>query len=332
VAYIKLDRSALLHNLDIITQRAGGKERIAAVLKDNAYGHGLELMAAMLKEYGITKAVVRTKAEASKIKDRFAYILVLADEPQADPKLTFAINDIEQLHHTPKGSRIELKIDTGMHRNGIAVEQIEEAIEQIVAKELEFVGAFTHFRSADVLSSELFWQERNWQEAKKRIQEACKRHTLSLPHFHSQNSAALFREGLKDDFARVGIAMYGYLEMDGVYEQPPLKPVLSLWAKRIATRWLEKSQRVGYGGDFEAQEAMVVSTYDVGYGDGICRSQRYTKDKEILGRVSMDSIVVEGDEKKICIFDDAKELAHSLGTISYEVLVKLSPFIHRLVR
>jgi len=330
--YIKLDRSALLHNLDIITQRAGGKERIAAVLKDNAYGHGLELMAAMLKEYGITKAVVRTKVEAYKIKELFDCILILADEPKTDPKLTFAINDIEQLHHTPKASRIELKIDTGMHRNGIAVEQIEEAIEQIVAKELELVGAFTHFRSADTLSSELFWQERNWQEAKERIKQACQKYHIPLPHFHSQNSAALFREGLKDDFARVGIAMYGYLEMDEVYEQPPLKPVLSLWAKRIATRRLQKGQRVGYGGDFEAQEAMVVSTYDVGYGDGIFRSQRYTKDKEILGRVSMDSIVVEGDEKEICIFDDAKELAHSLGTISYEVLVKLSPFIHRLVR
>ncbi len=331
MAYIKLDKSALLHNLDIITQRSGGKERVAAVLKDNAYGHGLELMAAMLKEYGITKAVVRTKAEASKIKDRFAYILVLADEPQADPKLTFAINDIEQLQQTPKGSRIELKIDTGMHRNGIAVEQIEEAIEQIVAKELEFVGAFTHFRSADTLSSELFWQERNWQEAKERIKRACQQYHIPLPHFHSQNSAALFREGLKDDFARVGIAMYGYLEMDGAFDQPPLKPVLSLWAKRLSKRRLKKGERVGYGGVFEATKDMVVSTYDVGYGDGIFRSQRYTKDKEILGRVSMDSIVVEGDEKEVCIFDDAKELAHSLGTISYEVLVKLSPFIPKYI-
>ncbi len=327
MGYIKIDKQALFHNLGFIAQKAGSKEHIAAVLKDNAYGHGLELMAVMLQEYGITKTVVRTKEEAYKIKELFDYILILADQPEADPQLTFAINDLEQLKHTPKGSRIELKIDTGMHRNGIAMEQIEVAIEHIVAKELEFVGAFTHFRSADVLSSELFWQERNWQEAKKRIQEACKRHSLPFPHFHSQNSAALFRQGLKDDFARVGIAMYGYLEMDGVFDRPPLRPVLSLWAKRIATRKLEKSQRVGYGGDFEALEAMVVSTYDVGYGDGIFRSQRYTKDKKILGRVSMDSIVVEGDEEEICVFDDAKELAHSLGTISYEVLVKLSPFI-----
>lgn len=331
MAYIKLDKQALFHNLNLIAQKAGSKERIAAVLKDNAYGHGLEPMAKMLQEYGIAKTVVRTKAEASKIKDCFAYILVLADEPESDPKLTFAINDLEQLQHTPKGSRIELKIDTGMHRNGITMDQIEEAIQYITTKGLVLQGVFTHFRSADVLSSELFWQEREWQEAKERIKQACQKYHIPLPHFHSQNSAALFREGLKDDFARVGIAMYGYLEMDEVYEQPPLKPVLSLWAKRIATRRLQKGQRVGYGGDFEASWPMVVSTYDVGYGDGIFRSMRYTKDKEILGRVSMDSIVVEGEEEEICIFDDAKELAHSLGTISYEVLVKLSPFIFRIL-
>ncbi len=332
MAYIILDKQALAHNLQLIAQKAGGKEKIAAVLKDNAYGHGLKIFATLLKEWGVTKAVVRTIAEAMVIQNIFEDIIVLADIPDRLYPFSFAVNDLEALEHFPPKSMIELKIDTGMHRNGIAIEQIEEAIGRIVGKGLRLRGAFTHFRSADVLGSELFWQELNWQEAKGRIERACRSYTIARPRLHSQNSAALFRQGPKDDFARVGIAMYGYLEMDRVFEQPPLEPVLSLWAKRLSKRRLKKGERVGYGGVFEATKDMVVSTYDVGYGDGIFRSQRYTKDKEILGRVSMDSIVVEGDEKEICVFDDAKELAHSLGTISYEVLVKLNPSIARFVR
>ena len=147
---------------------------------------------------------------------------------------------------------------------------------------------------------------------------------MELPHFHSANSAALFRTGIEsDEFARVGIALYGYIEYDEVFDMPPLKPVLSLWARRIATKKLKSGERVGYGGQFEADRDMVVSTYDVGYADGIFRSMRQTAAGPILGRVSMDSIVVEGDREEICVFDDAKKVAKELGTISYEVLVKL---------
>ena len=330
MAYIKIDRSALLHNLDLITQRAGGKGRVVAVLKDNAYGHGLELMAKMLQEYGITKAVVRTRAEAKRIASFFSDIIILADTPVTDC-FSYAINDLEQLRNAPQGAKIELKVDSGMHRNGILAEELEEAFRFIKKRNVELTGVFTHFRSADELSGELFWQVENWQEIKEKVRKFCEEYGIQHPRFHSANSATLFRYGVIDDFARVGIAMYGYLEMDAIFDQPPLRPVLSLWAKRIASRRLAEGERVGYGGVFVANEPMEVSTYDVGYADGIFRALRSCAAGEILGRVSMDSLSLAGCADAVCIIDDAKEMAHHLGTISYEVLVKLSPQIPRVV-
>jgi alanine racemase len=115
-----------------------------------------------------------------------------------------------------------------------------------------------------------------------------------------------------------------------------LKPVLSLRAKKIATRKLEKGERVGYGGDFAAPGKMTVSTYDLGYGDGWCRgesSRPYitAEGLPILGRVSMDFIVLESEKEELVIMNDAQEAARHFGTISYEMTTALSEKIARIV-
>jgi alanine racemase len=156
--------------------------------------------------------------------------------------------------------------------------------------------------------------------------------------FHSHNSASILRtKHFSEELVRVGIGAYGYNELPACFETPSLKPVLSLHAKRIATRALTQGQRVGYGGDFIAPKAMVVSTYDVGYGDGLMRGN-YTssplltaKNLPLLGRVSMDFVTLESQEEEVCIFDDAKMFAKQLGTISYEVLTLLKKELPREV-
>ncbi len=332
MGYIKLSKNAFFHNLDIISQKAGAVEKVSIVLKDNAYGHGLLEIAKLANEYGIKRAVVRNIDEAKKIEKLFDYILVLADIPQRNDRFHYTINALEDLDKFSVGSNIELKVDTGMHRSGILPDELEEAFSIIQKRGLRLKGIFTHFRSADELSSELYWQKRNFDEVKKRSLELVKKYGFQKPLFHSCNSAALFRsQKLEDDFARVGIAAYGYLEIDGVFDYPPLKPVLSLWAKKLSTRILQKGQRVGYGGVYEADRDMVISTYDIGYGDGIFRGMKFIKDRDILGRVSMDSFIVEGDGKEICVFDDAKKVAKSVDTISYEILVKLHPHLKKVI-
>jgi len=132
-----------------------------------------------------------------------------------------------------------------------------------------------------------------------------------------------------------------------------LKPVLSLWAQKLSQRKLKKAQKVGYGGVFEAKEQMIVSTYDIGYGDGAKEQMivstydigygdgffRYdglgdlkvAGGKNILGRVSMDSMSLQSSKNELCLFKDATNLAKYFNTITYEIITNLSPNIKRVV-
>jgi alanine racemase len=209
MAIIRLSRSAFYHNLDIIAQRAGGRDKIALVLKDNAYGHGLGEMVEMAKAYGVRRAVVRNSAEARQISDCFDYILVLSDIPgkeqKPDGNTVFAINALEQIARFPKGCRVELKVDTGMHRNGIVPQELTVAFEKIRENGLRLEGVFTHNRSADALSSEWFWQEKNFETVKQEAAALAEKAGWAPLRFHSRNSAALFRaERVEEAFVRVG--------------------------------------------------------------------------------------------------------------------------------
>ncbi len=334
MAFIKINKENFFHNLSQFTKKIGSKNSIAIVLKDNAYGHGLELMAKLSAEFGLTKAVVRTTKEAEQIKPYFKYILVLGDKAIAQEPYTFALNSLEDIYKAEKNACVELKVDTGMHRNGIAMHEIEKALKLIEKKELLLVGVMSHNRSADELSSELFWQHKNFLEVKKRIEELV---DTQLITYHNFNSATALRLACYNEkFIRLGIGAYGYSELPAIYDTLNLKPVLSLWAKRISTRQLKKGQRVGYGGQFVAPKEMTVSTYDLGYGDGWMRSNSFesfvtAEGLPLLGRVSMDYVILESTKDEVCIFNDALAAGKQLGTISYELMTQLHSDVKRVV-
>lgn len=330
MAFIKINKENFFYNLSQFTKKTGSKEQIAIVLKDNAYGHGLELMAQLSQEFGLTQAVVRTYQEAKRIKPYFEKILILGDQAVQDEVCSFALNSLEDIDKAEQGSMVELKVDTGMHRNGITVEELEEALKRIEQRELILVGFMTHNRSADELSSELFWQQKTFQKIKESI-------SYKSIRFHSFNSASALRLPCQnEDIIRLGIGAYGYSELPNIYETLDLKPVLSLWAKKVATRQLKKGQRVGYGGTYIAPRDMIVSTYDLGYGDGWMRSSSLeafvtAENLPILGRVSMDYVSVESTKEEICIFDNALSAGKQLSTISYEIMTQLHRDIERVV-
>lgn len=331
---IKLSREALIHNFDIIAHQVGGKDKIAVVLKDNAYGHGAVMIAQTAAQYGIRQAVVRLEREADEIAQFFDNVLILGDLPtKYNPTYSYVINSIEAIEQFGEGSRVELKVDTGMHRNGIAISQLEEAFVRMGEKGLECVGVMSHLRSSDVLSSEWFWQRRNFEEAKIKASSLAKKYGWE-PRFHLSNSAGAFRSsGCKDDMVRVGIALYGCLEMEKTLPQPDLKPVLSLWGDRVASRTLKKGERVGYNGIYEAAEDEVVSTYDLGYANGLDRlaSNRYVTPEGIAlrGRISMDNASFASDKEELLIFNNANDYAVAVGTIGYEILACLDKDLKR---
>lgn len=331
MSFIEISKQNYFHNLDILCKKLGRKNRLAVVLKDNAYGHGLQIMAQLSAEFGITKAIVRTSNEAKQIKSYFKSIIILTPNANEEDhsKFHFVINDLSQIEQLPKNAKVHLKVDTGMRRNGINSDEIETAYKLIEKNDLVIEAVMTHFRSADELSSELFWQQQTWKRVKQKTLDLALQYNIKKPLFHSANSATLLRTAnYKDDFARCGIATFGYHQMPSCYEIPKLKPVLSLWAEKISTRVLKAGQRVGYGGMFTAQKDMKVSTYDIGYGDGFFR---YKNQSKFLGKISMDSCLIEGDAQKVSVLNDAKEIANHFDTISYDVLTKLSPNIKRVI-
>ena len=333
MAFITINRQNFYHNLNQIALKTGSVEKIAIVLKDNAYGHGLELMAKLASEFGIKHAVVRKTAEAEVIKSLFETVLILGDSIIKDEKYSFAINTLEDIKKAQPGAKVELKVDTGMHRNGIAIEELNDALGLIKENGLELTGVMTHYRSADELGSELFWQQKQFESVKHRVKEA----GFTNLRVHSHNTAAILRmKHFDEDLVRVGIGAYGYNELPDSFDEVALRPVMALYAKRVSSRLLKAGERIGYGGEFIAQKEMRVSTYDLGYGDGWCRGDAQKpyitgEGLPLLGRVSMDFISLESDKEVVCVMNDAQEAAKQLGTISYEITTALSAAIPKEV-
>jgi len=340
VSYITISKDNYFYNLQKIRDKVEDIEQIAVVLKDNAYGHGLNIIANLAKEFGIQRAVVRSVSEAEEIKKLFNYILILAPkEIVKRDNFFYTINSIEDIYRYPKGVNLELKIDTGMHRLGISPMELYFALNLIKNRGLRLRGFFTHFREADEVSSTLFTQRELFKILKENIIESC----FNTLNIHSNNSAGVFRSSkkIRDEMVRVGIASYGYLTGDKALKFPKLKPVLSLWGEKIGeVRYKNSHFRVGYGGISEIQDNQYLSIYDIGYSDGFRRlPTQVIKNREfltpdgnyILGKVSMDSIAINSDKESIKIFDSVSNLARIFGTIEYEILVGLSKEIERRV-
>jgi len=335
MAYITLNKNNFFNNLDIIANRTKSVDKIALVLKDNAYGHGLLEMATLAKEYGIKKAVVRTCEEAKRVEGFFEYILVLGEIPEVkSDKIRYTINDINSIDKFPLGTKVELKVDTGMHRNGISMGELKEAFVKIKEANLILEAVFTHHRSADELTSEWFWQNSNFKILKQEATYLAREFGFENLRFHSANSASLFRHvDFDEDMARVGISAYGCMQLPNSLHVKEFKPVLSVLACKISSRELKQGERLGYGGDYEAKKSCIVSNYDFGYGDGFLRSSdsayKTPKELELVGRISMDNSSFISDDDEILIFDDAIRAAIYAGTIAYEVLTSLKAYIKR---
>ena len=337
MARILLNKKNLFYNLSVISEQTKSKNKVAIVLKDNAYGHGILEIATLASEFGIKKAVVRTLNDALKIEKLFDYILILAEKSFHTYSHAFhiALNSLDDIKILPENCNVHIKVDTGMHRNGILPNQLEEAILGLKERNINITGVFTHHRCADELSTDFFWQNNVFTRVKIDVKRICEQLLLPLPAFHSCNSAALFRHtNFDEDFARVGIATYGYLDNANIFKFPKLKPVLSLWASKLSTRVLKKGQSVGYGGTFTANTDMTISTYDVGYGDGFLRlnercSYETPKGYKVLGRVSMDNLSLNTNDDEVCIFNDVNALAKTHDTITYEITTALNPNIKK---
>ena len=334
MAYCLINKSNYFYNLTQIEKRID-KDKIAVVIKNNAYGHGILEIAKLANEYGVKHAIVCTIKEASLISHLFETILVLQDLPKdkVSNNVIVTINSLNDINKIPTGTKVEIEVDTGMHRNGILVQELDIALNLIIESDLILNGVFTHFSNAYIKDESLSIQKKIFDDIRSLIKRDDR--FLNEIRFHCCASSSLYRlDDFDYDLARIGIATYGYISLPDGYKKPKLKPVLSLWAEKITSKTIVKGCSIGYGQTYTTNEDIKVSTYDIGYGDGFMRLDQNKKStiadgREILGIVSMNSFTTFGNDDNVCVFNDAKKTSKVHRTIVYETLSNINPKIKR---
>lgn len=356
--YAVVDLACIRHNITQLKQYA--KTDVMAVVKADAYGHGMIAVAKTAQSIGVRWFGVATPDEAIALRNELPDANILVFSP-VDEESTFALveNNISicafslaQLELAVKASkvfgksaRIHVKIDTGMNRVGLRTEAELQAVLDFFNREkaLQFEGVFTHFALADS------FDQRYAEEQLKKfvslltvIQKAG-----SSPIRHASNSAATI--GLETahlDMCRMGIAMYGYapsLEMD--MKNIHLQPALRLVSHITQIKQISAGDKVSYGCTYEASSNENILTVPIGYADGYRRglSQKSWafvngQKAHIAGRVCMDQTMFSIGNATANIGDEvvllgegitADGLATLCDTISYEILTGISNRVPR---
>jgi alanine racemase len=340
-----ISASALAHNLTV-ARRHAANARIWAVIKANAYGHGVERAARALG--GADGFAVLDLQEAARLRAGGVTkpILLLEGFFQAGDLAPLHKYDLTPVIHSPeqieilKRSKLDgeidvyLKVNSGMNRLGFGVEGLRPAYDALrTHPQVKALTLMTHFADADGpggIEAQLAW----FNELVKPFEG----HPRSLA-----NSAALLRfTHALGDWVRPGIMLYGCSPFaDQSAEQLGLKPAMTLTSEIIATQHLQAGERVGYGFGYEAVGEMTIGIVACGYADGYPRhaatgtpvlvnGQR----ARIVGRVSMDMISVDISDipeayigSPVTLWGEglsADEIGAAAGTLSYELLCKLT--------
>jgi alanine racemase len=342
-----IDTHALRHNLKTIRERARGA-RVMAVVKANAYGHGLVPTALALAEadaFGVARLEEGLALRAAGITQPIVLLEgVFAPEhllEAARHGFDLVVHDMLQIElleesSSPQRFLLWIKIDTGMNRLGFRPSEFATALERIRRLQpapLE-IRLLTHLARADEQDNVVTRQQvARFKEATKGID-----YTVSIA-----NSAGVFGAlPLGCDWVRPGIALYGgspFGDRTGV--ELGLQPVMSLETSVIAIRQVPKGETVGYGGAWKAQRDSVVAIIAAGYGDGLPRNLPSGtpiliggRRAPLVGRVSMDMIAVDVSElpdahvgTSVVLWGNGlpvEEIARHAGTIPYELLCGVS--------
>jgi alanine racemase len=341
-----ISAGALAHNLTVAKRHAGAA-RIWAVLKANAYGHGLERAARALAAADGFAVLDFQEALRLRAAGVTKPILMLegffnSADLELVPKhaLTPVIHNLEQvemLGRSAPGRDIEvyLKVNSGMNRLGFGAESLRPAYDALRAhRQVKSITLMTHFADADGASGVRDQLERFVEFTKP----------LEMEGRSLANSAALIRyPEARGDWARPGIILYGCSPFaDQSAHALGLKPAMTLSSEIIGIQKLRSGEHIGYGFTYEAAQAMTIGIVACGYADGYPRHAPSGtpvlvngKRTHTVGRVSMDMISVELSDipdatigTPVTLWGEglsADEVAASAGTLSYELLSKVTP-------
>jgi len=359
-ATVEINMTNLKSNLRNELKQVPEGTDVFAVVKANAYGHGLVKVARAEIEYGATGLCVATLDEGIEIRDAgvVAPILVLGITPvkyaeianKADISLT--VGSLDWLEQAAKEKIYQLKVhlgvDSGMGRIGFRTrDDVVTACKFIKDHPESFIseGLFTHFATADSPDEHYF------EKQVARFKELQSDLPIKFKWIHCANSAtALWHQDLAINMVRYGIALYGLNPSQTDITELPfeLKPVLSLYSELVFSKKVGPGESIGYGATYTSDEDEWIGTVPMGYADGWLRRMSGSdvlidgQRCPIVGRVCMDQFMVKSPHempvgtKVTLIGKDGKDeitttdIAQYADTINYEILCSLADRLPRV--
>jgi alanine racemase len=301
---VELDLAALHHNVKRIRAIAP-QSKILAMVKANAYGHGLLSIAKALADvegFGVSCSEEALYLRRAGLKQRIVLMEGLFSKDEipllSNYELDTVIHDRNQLsllteHPLPHTINIWLKINTGMNRLGLLPNDFSAVLQKLDrCPWLNIVCVMTHFASADKLD------DTTTKYQIKLFEQTIK--AYKFPTSLANSAAILAFPRIHADWARPGLMLYGVSPFsDSSGAQHSLKPVMTLKSEIISIHQLQSGDRVGYGGAWIAPKPLRVGIVAIGYGDGYPhRAESGTpilvndKLSELIGQVSMDMLTV----------------------------------------
>jgi alanine racemase len=341
--------------------------RAWAVVKADAYGHGAAVASRAAMDGGAGGLCVALAEEGAALRDEgiVADILLLSEQP-IDQSMTIVENNLiatvasfevaDGLNAAGIAAHrniyVHIKVDTGMHRVGIAPDRVVALAKHIQSlPRLRLEGIFTHFAVADEPAREENSQQR---EMFDKVLKECADSGIEFTYVHAANSAATLADHASHySFVRVGICMYGLVPGDGVMGMgPKLLPAMALKARVSAVRRIKAGEAVSYGLKRPVARDTIIATVPIGYADGVPRRLWETAQpvliggqrRPIAGVVTMDQIMVDcGDDDSVQVGDEVvligeqggesiavREWSQAVGTNDYEIVCGISPRIKRV--
>lgn len=364
-AWADVDLDAIAHNVGVLAAVAAPAE-VWAVVKADAYGHGAVRVAEAALAAGATGLCVALVQEGVELRSAGvqAPILVLTQQPldQVDElvahRLTPTVCTVDVVEalvravgaHRFVGYRVQVKVDTGMHRMGAHPDDVPMLLDAIADSggALRLGGMFTHLACADDPAHAANAAQLTRFDG---VVAAARAAGHEPDVVHAANSAAaLALPAARHDLVRSGIALYGIVPGDGVADRcVDLQPALSLRARVSRVARVPAGDGVSYGLRTVLERDTNVATVPLGYADGVPRRLWETGEmlvggvrRRIVGVVTMDQVMLDCGDDDVAVGDEvvllgrqgddeirAEDWARQLGTIGYEIVCGISRRIGR---
>ena len=351
---VHIDLERLANNYRLLKNEVGDIP-IMATVKANGYGHGAVQVAQTLEKEGIQHFAVFTIEEGIELRDAgiTADILVysrlnphmLSDAETHNLLLNVSsFDDLEALkaHQGDNKLRVHLKVDTGMTRLGIPLEQAEEFLQQAHQIDtIEIEGLYSHFATAD--EGDLSYANDQLNKFND-VLAIAEKLGMNPTFIHCSNSGAMLNlPESRFNMIRVGMLLYGAFPSDEVPQDLPIKPVMTFTAPVVEVRDVKAGTHISYGGVYTTKEDTRIAVVQAGFADGVPRPwyvDGFVKFKDqnfkITGRICMDQLMIDvgsadiqhGDE--VLIFGsnehgtiDVNEIANTINSTSYVLVTAI---------